>query len=280
MRLGGQQAHGYHGRARTVGVGRAGAAAAALERVDVEEARPVQRQAGQHAVVASSARWRRRSAARRSPAAGARPASRWRSPRRSRRRPGPAAARTGRRTPRRGARLPSPPVRYVRVATMSVQRRMTASSSAWSPVSTATSTAPAVEVQLAHGVAGHGRAPRGPVGGPASTPARTGPRPAARGRAGRSCRAGERRGSVARRSSATARRGPSRPRGGRRCRRAPPGPSARSTASAARRAMASSRSSPSARCQATAAWMRWPTQYSSWPQARSWNGSPPPTTWT
>ena len=52
-------------------------------------------------------------------------------------------------------------------------------------------------------------------------------------------------------------------------RRSLPGPSAASTWAATRVAIASNRSSPSARCQATAAWMRCPKQYSSWPHSRS-----------
>ena len=50
---------------------------------------------------------------------------------------------------------------------------------------------------------------------------------------------------------------------------APVGPRAASIESAARREIARSRSSPSARCQATPAWIRWPKQYSSWPNWRS-----------
>ena len=72
-----------------------------LQRVDVEETRPVERDARQDAVVDRPLDRRRRTPGRPSPGGAARRASRWRSRRTSRRRRRRAAARTGLRTTRR-----------------------------------------------------------------------------------------------------------------------------------------------------------------------------------
>ena len=187
-RFGGQQAQGYHGlplaRVRIGG----GPDGPPLERVDVEERGPVPPEPGQDAVEdrpldqvrgARIARW---------PAAAARRASRWRSPRRSRCRPGPAAARTGRRTPRPGAgcrrrRSGTSGSRAGRPSAGGPRRAAPSSPSSVGDVDRA-----AVEVELAHGVAGHRRRLADgrvvlPVGRP--EPVR---RRAARARAGRGTR--------------------------------------------------------------------------------------------
>ena len=240
----------------------------ALERVDVEEARPVERHARQHAVVRSSARSTSARPGRRSRAAGARRASRSRSPRRSRCRRDPAAARTGRRTPPCSWRLPSA-AGQVRSAS-----RPCRASAAWTASRSSRVAGldgdvdrAGVEVQLADGVAGHAAAPRGRAGGPASTPPPNRPAPSTAVAAPVDVQPRRARGSAPRRStrysstSAISISGwPSIAVVRRRAR----GP--RSTESAARRATPSSRSSPSARCHATAAWTRWPMQYSSWPE--------------
>ena len=113
IRLGGQQAQGYHGspagrRAR------GGTAAPALERVDVEELGAVERQAGQHAVEQRplDGVGEARLARGQQQPPGEHHAARWR--RTSRRTRGRAAARTASRTPRPRWREPSAPVRYVR----------------------------------------------------------------------------------------------------------------------------------------------------------------------
>ena len=61
---------------------------------------------------------------------------------------------------------------------------------------------------------------------------------------------------------------------------APVGPRARSTESAAWHAIVEQAVVASARCHAIAAWIRWPTQYSSWPHWRSAYSWPGATTWT
>ena len=72
-------------------------------------------------------------------------------------------------------------------------------------------------------------------------------------------------GSAARPSRGTARPAPSRSRGGRNRRRRLPGPNTESILSAKRQAMVSRLVLPVMRWWATAAWKRWPAQYSSWP---------------
>ena len=110
----------------------------------------------------------------------------------------------------------------------------------------------AVEVQLAHGVAGDLGARRGPAGGPASTPGRSArPEQAVAAQVDHPARRA--RGGAGRRWSGTARRGPSRSRGARRSRRGRPArarhrpsrrPGARSRAGGRRRSSGATRSRP------------------------------------